>query len=156
MNDSKDYLASTEAPYTVILGDKTYTFPKLKLKNISVLASKCKALQVKNLKELIEDEKPEARARFLALTVARDYNINDVWDWIITIDGGTEALVTSLVQGGMTKEEATSLVEELDASTVLDIATEITGHYNSPTKVAKRVLEEEKKKKDAKGEEEKK
>ena len=151
MTDSKDYLASTGSPYTVILGEKTFTFPKLILENISVLASKCKAIQVKNLKALIEEEKPESRARFMALTVSRDFSLNDVWEWATTIDGGIEVVKLSLVQSG----QDANIVNELDAEELFNVATEVTGHWNAPSKVAKRLLEEEKKKKDD-GEEEKK
>jgi hypothetical protein len=106
---------------------------------------------VKNLKALIEEEKPESRARFMALTVSRDFSLNDVWEWATTIDGGIEVVKLSLVQSG----QDANIVNELDAEELFNVATEVTGHWNAPSKVAKRLLEEEKKKKDD-GEEEKK
>jgi hypothetical protein len=149
------FLAATAAPYVFNIDGKDVSVPKLTIRNIGKLAAKVKATQVEKLKALVKEEKDlngEAKAKFMAVTVAKDYNIVDVWDWSTTIDGGFEILKTALVQGGMPESDADKFVDILPPEKLADMAMEACDHYNCPTKVAKRLLEEKAKEAEGKTE----
>jgi hypothetical protein len=138
-----EFLNAIDSPYSVKIGDKMYTFPKLTLRNIGKLASVVKAIRVKQLREVITEEQltPEQKARFLALTASRDFTTWDVWDWSESIDGGLEVAKTSLMQSGISEDEAIKVVDSLTSAQLLEVAMESCDHMNSPSRVAQRQLE---------------
>ena len=142
---SDNFMGASGSPHILKINDKDYTLPRLTLRNMGVLASKIKSVQLERLKSLINDEGLEAdkKARFLSLTKIRDYNIDDVREWAWSIDGGMEIVKTALSQK-YTPTEASEIVEAIaDPEKLLEAALETTFHPMAPSAVAKRKFDEE-------------
>ena len=125
---------AVEAP--VIYRD--VTIPKLKLRDFGTLAAKAQAARIKKFKAQLSREEgtPEAKSLLVVREAAREYGVEDVWDWAATLDGSRETLATAM-NGQAVKLD----IETISPADMRDLALELVDHPNSPSRRAKRIVE---------------
>ncbi len=116
-------------------------YPILKLRSIGRLSGLYRANQEKNIRGSILEEKMnvEQRARFLALTAAIDPQIENIYDWAISLDGSMAIVKQSLLQLGKNEEEADKIIDNIKTPDILRrIAFEVIDHPYTPKNVKAR------------------
>ena len=106
------------APWTLVYGDITYTFPLLKMRQLAELQAKLRAVRMAAAKANLDTSKmkPLEVAQYLTPIECADIDIVSVRLWVQTPEGALEALRLSLGEGADAKIDALKVDDAIEAA----------------------------------------
>ncbi len=143
--DKFDLAEAFDPPITETIGKEPHTFPVIPLLKLSqVLSVKAKTEKKNSAQKIINENKLWGEDRLLLLKDANFFSIDDLQNYVNSLDGGIQAVTLSLEIAGKSKEEITKILDDCEPFQLVRIANLVTGFmvYVEPVSDEKKVAGE--------------
>lgn len=126
--DKMDLAQAFDPPITETINNEPVTFPVIPLLKLSqVLSVKAKTEKKNNAQKIINDNKLWGEDRLLMLKDANYFSIDDLQNYVNSLDGAIQAVTLSLEIAGKSKEEISKILDDCEPFQLVRIANLTTG-----------------------------